>query len=46
MRGLTLYVRSRRVPTALGAAVAATGTTRLPATIFSDTGEVSSTDSS
>ncbi|MGW5589448.1 hypothetical protein [Streptomyces sp. NPDC003857] len=43
MRGLTLYVRSRRVPTALGAAVAATGTTRLPATIFSDTGEVSST---
>ncbi|GAA3876198.1 hypothetical protein [Streptomyces lannensis] len=43
MRGLTLYVRSRRVPTALGAAVAATGTTWLPATIFSDTGEVSST---
>ncbi|WP_329459899.1 hypothetical protein [Streptomyces sp. NBC_01497] len=43
MRGLTLYVRSRRVATALGAAVAATALAWIPATVFSDAGEVSST---
>ncbi|MEU6515570.1 hypothetical protein [Streptomyces sp. NPDC046978] len=43
MRGLTLYARSRRVPTALGAAVAATAMASLLTTIFSDTGEAGST---
>lgn len=38
-----LYVRSRRVPTALGAVVSATALAWLPATVFSDAGEVSST---
>ncbi|MFJ8827824.1 hypothetical protein ACIREE_39600 [Streptomyces sp. NPDC102467] len=43
MRGLTLYVRSRRMPAALGAAVAGTAVAWLPATVFGDKGEVSST---
>ncbi|GHJ39572.1 hypothetical protein [Streptomyces sp. TS71-3] len=43
MRGLALYARSRRAPTALGAAVAATAIAWLLAMVFSDTGEVSST---
>ncbi|MET9534165.1 hypothetical protein ABZY02_26985 [Streptomyces sp. NPDC006649] len=43
MRGLTLYVRSRRAPAALGAAAAATAVVWLLATVFSDPGEVSST---
>ncbi|MEK8174585.1 hypothetical protein NKH77_52865 [Streptomyces sp. M19] len=41
MRGLTLYVRSRWVPAALGAAVAGSGTAWLLALVFSDRGEVS-----
>ncbi|MFJ5291866.1 hypothetical protein [Streptomyces sp. NPDC088348] len=43
MRGLTLYVRSRRAPAALGAAAAATAVVWLLTTVFSDPGEVSST---
>ncbi|GAA2331529.1 hypothetical protein OKJ48_11415 [Streptomyces kunmingensis] len=40
MRGLTLYVRSRRAPAAFGAALAGTVLAWLPATVFSDRGEV------
>lgn len=43
MRGLTLYVRSRRMPAALGAATAGTAIAWLLATAFSGHGEVSST---
>ncbi|WP_326805999.1 hypothetical protein OIE49_36250 [Streptomyces sp. NBC_01788] len=42
MRGLTLYARSRRVPAALGAAVAGMAIAWLLAAVFSDKGEVSS----
>ncbi|MFE4721270.1 hypothetical protein [Streptomyces sp. NPDC057889] len=42
MRELTLYVRSRQVPAALGAALASTALVWLPATVFGDKGEVSS----
>ncbi|MGX4694573.1 hypothetical protein [Streptomyces sp. JNUCC 63] len=42
MRGLMLYARSRRVPAALGAAVAGMAIAWLLAAVFSDKGEVSS----
>ncbi|MFD8308770.1 hypothetical protein ACFV29_41600 [Streptomyces sp. NPDC059690] len=40
MRGVTLYVRSRQVPTALGAASAGTAVAWLLATVFGGRGEV------
>ncbi|MET7683643.1 hypothetical protein [Streptomyces sp. NPDC005423] len=43
MTGLTLYVRSRQVPAALGAAVGGTALAWLPATAFGVKGEVSGT---
>lgn len=42
MRGLTLYARSRRVPAALGAAVAGMAIAWLLAAVFNGKGEVSS----
>lgn len=43
MRGLTLYVRSRQVPAALGAATAGTVVAWLLATVFGGRGEVGRT---
>lgn len=43
MRGLALYVRSRRIPAALGAALAGIALAWLSAAAFSDAGEASGT---